>query len=57
MNKRLLKIEKMLILIQERDHYFNNNKKKIKITESEKESIAKLMKELSEKILDYIAYI
>ena len=41
MNKRLLKIEKMLILIQERDHYFNNNKKKIKITESEKESIQK----------------
>ena len=38
-SKKLMKVEKMLILIQERELFFKTNKKKKRITEKEKKII------------------
>ena len=38
-NQKLMKVEKMLILIQERELFFTTNQKKKRIIEKEKESI------------------
>ena len=38
-SKKLMKVEKMLILIQERELFFDTNEKKKRVTEEDKENI------------------
>ena len=54
--RKLIKLEKMLILIQERKHFTNTNDIKVRITEEDEEKLYELNNILSKKIEDNLRF-